>query len=186
MTLSKPLACLALATLLAPVAAHAAPAPATGVVTINANVAPRCEGGTLDGASSTFEMGILIDTSSGLLLNDLSAPPKTLVGAFCNTKSSISIIATPMQAQSFTGAPPVGFTDAIDYTASASGWTPTAATFTTDAASNPAALQTRDAAFTGDITVEVSNFTPVGGVALRPVADPNYLGTVIVTLAAVS
>lgn len=183
--LSRPLVALTALTLIAPAVAQAA-APASGTVTINSNVAPLCQGGTLSGAGSTFELGVLIDTGTGLLKTTLSAPPKTLAGAFCNIKSTISITATPMLAQSFTGSPPNGFTDAVDYTATASGWTPRAARFTTDASSNPDASQTRATAFSGDITVAIGSFAPVGGATLRPVADPSYLGDVTVTLAVAS
>jgi hypothetical protein len=155
-----------------------------GTVQVTGHVAAFCIGGTVQGGDSVFALGVMIDTATGDLLPNLSAPPKTVVGSFCNGASTISITATRMTAQSFTATPPTGFTDAVDYTATASGWTPTAASFTTDAATNPASSQTRDTAFTGPITVAVSGFTPVGGVTLRPVADPAYLGVVTVTLAA--
>ncbi|MFI4933453.1 MAG: hypothetical protein ACHP7N_02435 [Caulobacterales bacterium] len=168
-------------------AASAAGSSATvGPMNVTGNVPALCSGGTVTNNDTVFALGTLIDTATGLMLPNLSAPPKTVTGSFCNTKSSISVVATPLLAQSFTGTPPADFTKALDYTATASGWTTTAASFTTDAASNPAATQTRDTAFTGTITVAVSAFAPVGGPSLRLVADPNYQGTVTITLAVVS
>lgn len=155
----------------------AGPFPVTG------NVPALCSGGTLSGGDGVFDVGVLIDTSTGFLLPTLTAPPKTLTGAFCSARSTISVEATPMTSQNFTGTPPSGFSRAVNFTASASGWTVTPATFDTGAAANPGATQQRDAAFTGDIVVAVSDFTTAGGNALRMVADPAYEGAVTVTLA---
>jgi hypothetical protein len=147
------------------------------------NVPSLCSGGTLSAADGTFDVGVLIDTSTGFLLPTLSAPSKVLSGAFCSSRSSITVSATPMTAQNFTAAPPAGFSRTVNYSASASGWTDTPASFTTGAATNTAATQNRATAFTGNITVGVSNFTTGGGNTLRMVADTNYQGLVTVTLA---
>jgi hypothetical protein len=72
----------------------------------------------------------------------------------------------------------------VDYTATASGWTTTPASFTTSLANNTAATQSRSTPFSGDIAVAIANFGTTGGNALRLVADTNYRGTVTVTLAA--
>lgn len=143
-----------------------------------------CSVGTPDNSGGVFNMGVLVDTTTGLLRTDLSAPDKKLTGAFCSARSTIAVNALPMQAQSFTGTPPSGFASAVNYTATASGWTTTAASFQTASSSNPAATQTRSSAFTGDITVGVSAFATAGGASLRPVADNQYLGQVTVTLTA--
>jgi hypothetical protein len=182
--MSKAFASLAIAAVLAPALALAQ--PVTGTVTVDANVTTRCDSGSVDGGVSTFALGVLIDTRTGLLLTNLAAPPKTLVGSFCNARSTISVSATRMLAQSFTGTPPSGFTDAIDYTATASGWTTVPASYSTEAANNPTASQTRDTPFTGPITVSIGGFAPVGGAGQRVVADPAYVGEVIVTLAVAS
>jgi hypothetical protein len=172
---------------LAPAAAQAAdPGPAESTVPVTGAVATLCVGGSVTGGDTAFNLGVLIDTTTGFMLSNLSAPPKTVIGSFCNTRSTIEVSATPMMAQSFTGAPPAGFTNALDYTATASGWTPTAASYVTDAPSNPAATQSRGSAYSGPITVAVSNFAPVGGAALRLVADAAYQGTVTVTLSVAS
>jgi len=150
------------------------------------NVPAMCVGGTIAGTGSTFDMGVLIDLNTGLLRNDLAAPPKVLSGSFCSARSTITVNATPMAAQTFTSTPPAGFSRVVDYTATASGWTTTPAAFATGAGSNPAAVQTRATAFSGDITVSVGSFSTNGGATQRLVADTNYQGNVTVTLAVAS
>ncbi|KQY75385.1 hypothetical protein [Brevundimonas sp. Root1423] len=157
--------------------AVAGPLPITG------NVPSVCTAGAISGGSNVFGVGVLVDTSTGFLLNTLSVPAKTLSGSFCNTRSTIAIAATRMTAQSSGATPPAGFTNAVNFTATASGWTPTAAATSTGTGTNPGANQLRDTAFAGDIVVSLSNFAPAGG-PLRLVADPEYRGTVTVTLAA--
>jgi hypothetical protein len=143
-----------------------------------------CSVGIPDNSGGIFDMGVLVDTTTGLLRTDLTAPDKILGGAFCSSRSTIVIEATPMLALNFTGTPPAGFSSAVDYVATASGWTETAAAFNTASATNPAATQVRDSAFTGNITVGVSNFATAGGATLRPVADDEYRGEITVTLTA--
>ena len=89
-----------------------------------------------------------------------------------------------MIAQNFSANPPSGFSKTVHYTAVASGWTDAPATFSTASVVNAAALQSRNSAYTGDITVSVSNFTTGGGDTLRMVGDTNYLGLVTVTVSA--
>lgn len=143
-----------------------------------------CSVGIPDNSGGVFDMGVLVDTTTGFLRTDLFAPDKTLSGAFCSSRSTISVEASAMQAQNFAGAPPSGFSSAVNYVASASGWTTTPASFNTGATTNPGATQGRDSAFTGDITVGVSNFSTAGGATLRPVADDQYFGEITVTLSA--
>ena len=157
-----------------------------GPIPVRGNVPALCSAGTLSGGGGAFDVGVLINTTTGFLLPNLSAPPKTLTGAFCSSKSAITIVATQMTAQNFTTTPPTGFSRIVNYDATAAGWTTTPAVFSTGAATNPNATQQRATAFTGDITVSVSNFTTGGGDALRMVSDTSYLGTVTVTLAVVS
>jgi hypothetical protein len=150
---------------------------------VTGNVPGLCSVGNLGNEGGVFAMGTLIDTSTGLLRDDLSAPAKSLTGAFCSARSTITVDATRMEAQNNNSAPS-GFSRAVDFVATASGWTETAASYDTAAATNPNAVQTRTTAFQGDITVSVDNFSTVGGGNLLLVADPSYLGSVIVTLAA--
>jgi len=148
-------------------------------------VPAMCFGGTLEGDDSVFDLGVLIDTSTGYLRTDLSAPDKVLSGAFCSTRSTIEVTATAMTAQTFTATPPADFSRTVNYIATASGWTVAPAVYDTGSASNPQATQTRATAFTGDITVGLSDFSTGGGSDLRLVADPSYLGAVTVTLTVV-
>ena len=158
---------------------------AAGPIPVTGNVPALCSGGSLAGGEGAFELGVLIDTSTGFLLPALSAPPKTLTGAFCSSRSAITIEATPLTAQNAPDAPPAGFSKTVHYTASASGWTPAPAVFVTGAATQPASTQQRATAFTGDVTVSVGDFVTGGGNALRMVADPSYQGLVTVTLSVV-
>jgi hypothetical protein len=170
-----------------PLAAHAQDATSTDTksFTVTGNVPALCSGGTLTGNQGTFDLGILIDTTTGFLRTDLSAPARTLAGAFCSARSTIAVAATPLVAQNFTATPPASFSRSVDYTATATGWTPNPASYNTAAANNPSASQTRQTAFSGDIGVAVASFATTGG-ALRLVADNDYRGTVTVTLTAVN
>jgi hypothetical protein len=157
-----------------------------GPMPVTGNVPALCSTNGVAGGNTTFALGTLIDTSTGFLLPGLTAPNKTLTASFCNSRSTITIAATPMTAQAFVGAPPANFSNSVDFTATATGWTTTAASFVTGAATNINASQPRSTAFTGDITVGVSLFNTTGGSTLRLVSDPNYQGTVTVTLAVAS
>lgn len=175
----------------AAIAALAAPAQAATETDsknfgVQGNVPPLCVGGTVSAGTDTFDLGVLISTTTGLLRTDLSAPDKVLAGSFCSARSTIAVAATPIVAQTFTAAAPAGFSRSVDYTATASGWTPAAASFATASASNPAATQTRDTAFSGPITVGIGSFATTGGNTLRLVADTQYRGTVTITLTAVN
>lgn len=180
-----PFVCIA-ATLLLAAPAHAATDLDARTFAVTGTVPPICVGGTLSGASDVFDLGVLVDTATGLLRTDLSSPDKVLGGNFCSSRSTISIEAAPLVAQNFTASPAAGFSRSVDYVATASGWTDTAARFDTAATSNAAATQSRDTAFSGPITVGISAFATSGGNALRLVADTAYSGTVTVTLAPVS
>lgn len=174
----------AVAALALPAAARAQSESDTKTFAVIGNVPAMCAGGTLVGGNDTFDLGVLIDTTTGFLRTDLAAPGKVLSGAYCSGRSTITVAATAMAAQNFTAAPPAGFSRTVDYTATAAGWTTTPASFATAAASNPSATQTRATAFTGDIAVGISGFATGGGNTLRLVADTNYRGLVTVTLAA--
>lgn len=162
----------------------AASAVATQTLNVIGSVPTQCVGGTITGGSATFDLGVLTDTTTGLLRTDLAAPARVLTGSFCTSRSTITVAASPIAAQAFTATAPTGFARTVDYTATASGWTTTPASFGTAAATNPAATQTRNTAFTGDITVGIGSFATTGGSSLRLVADTNYSGTVTVTLTA--
>lgn len=149
------------------------------------NAPAQCYVGTLSGDGS-FDLGVLIDLTNGQLRTDLAAPSQVLVGSFCTSRSTISVSATPLESQNFVATPPSGFSRRVHYAATASGWTATPASYNTATATNPAATQARDNAFTGDITVAISDFSTDGGETLRLVGDESYRGLVTVTLAAVN
>lgn len=157
-----------------------------GPIPVTGTVPPLCTAGTNSSGSGNFDLGVLTNTGTGLLRNDLVAPPKVLTGAFCSARSNITVSATPMLSVTNTAAPSGGFSRTVNFTATAAGWTTTPASFTTGAASNAAATQQRATAFTGDITVSINGFSTGGGNGLRLVADPAYLGSVTVTLAVAS
>lgn len=178
---------LTVATLMIAGAASAASAQTTatsGPFPVTGNVPALCTAG-VNAGTGTFDLGVLTDVSTGLLRNDLAAPPKVLTGAFCSARSNITISATPLNSVANLTAP-AGFSRSVNFTATAAGWTTTPATFTTGAASNPGATQLRATAFSGDITVSIGGFSTAGGNGLRLVADPSYLGSVTVTLAVAS
>ncbi len=172
-------------TALAP-SAQAAESDTKGPVPITGNVPILCSVGTVTGGDNIFDVGLLTDTTTGRLLPNLSAPPRIIAASYCNTRSQISISATPMAAQSYTTTPPDGFSRLVDYTATATGWSTVPASYATGAATNPQSSQLRNTAFGGDITVSISDFATNGGNALRLVSDDAYRGTVTVTLVAVN
>ncbi len=157
----------------------------SATVGVIGNVPAQCYGGTLSGDGS-LDLGVLIDLTTGRLRTDLATPGEVLVGSFCTSRSTITVNATPLEAQNFTVAPPAGFSRRVHYLASASGWTTTPASYNTATAANAAATQSRDSAFTGDITVAISDFSTDGGETLRLVGDESYRGVVTVTLTAVN
>lgn len=163
------------------------PSDSAGPIQITATVPDNvCTIGDLSDGDNLFDVGVIIDTTTGLLLPNLAAPPKVLIGTQCGAPSQLTISATQMTAQAFTTTPPSGFSRGVDYTATASGWTPVDASFDTGAAANAAASQTRDTGGSGQITISLSNFATAGGPSLRPVADDAYRGAIVVTLAAAS
>lgn len=157
----------------------------TKTVNIIGTAPVMCFAGTLSGTGS-YDLGVLIDTTTGQLRSDLSAPAQVLVGSFCTGRSTITVSATPLEAQNFTATPPSGFARQVEYTATASGWTVIPASYQTAAASNSAATQTRPTSFSGEVTVAISGFATTGGQNLRLVADGSYRGLVTVTIAAVN
>lgn len=148
---------------------------------VTGNVPTLCSIGSLGGDDGAFALGTLIDLSTGKLRQDLSAEDKVLTGAFCTARSTIEIVATPLLAESDPSVP-TGFSKGVHFTAKASGWTETPASYDTAAATHPDASQTRTSAFQGDITVGIDDFRTMGGDNLLLVADPSYLGSVVVTV----
>ena len=154
-----------------------------GPISVNGNVPALCAFGQTDTLIGSFEMGVLIDTTTGLLRGDLAAADKVITGSFCNSSSSLNVTASRMAAQNFTGVVPANFSSAIDFTATATGWTPTAAAYQTGfVGTQAAASQNQPQPTAGVITLKVGTFATQGGASLRPVADESYRGTVTLTL----
>ena len=68
------------------------------------NVPALCSGGTISGANATFDLGVLVNTSTGLLRTDLSAPSKVITGSFCSARSTINVDADVFIADEKTSA----------------------------------------------------------------------------------
>jgi hypothetical protein len=161
--------------------------PASASITVTGSVGNACHMGTP--TSSTLSLGALAAQSDGTLAAISPAPSTTITGSWCNAGSTIGVLATPLIAQHFAGAPSAGFTKAVNYKAAASGWTATPATFTTTGDvsgggnSTTPGTQTAGSPVAETVTVALSDFaSPVSG--YRLVADSNYSSTITITLTA--
>jgi len=186
--MARQLIALAMAGALAPALAHADTSSSSSVnVTykLTGSVDKLCSLGTI--GSKTLNVGTMINPSNGTL-GSVSSQNTSVTGSWCNTASTISVLATPMIAQSFTGTPPGGFTKAVNYTATVSGWTAPPASFTTngdDSGNGSGATpdaQNQANPETTTITVGVGTFKSPNTADLL-VADPNYSGNITLTLA---
>jgi type 1 fimbria pilin len=155
-------------------AAQAATVGVTGTVTVTGNVAGRCD---LSISSAAINIPELSNTSTGQLdpTTVSSAPHVNLVG-FCNgAASTMQIVASPLLN---AGTPPVGFTNRVDYTATATENAIPATDNTIAPGSDHAPVIVGN--FSGNIDVGLSNATsPVGSLLAGP-----YTASVIVTLTA--
>lgn len=161
------------------------PSASRGPIPVTGEVSAFCSLSAVNGGQESFDLGVLVDTSTGLLASDLAAEPKTLGASFCNARSNITVSASPLTAQTFTSTPPAGFSRTVDYVAQAAGWTPTPARFDTAASANAAASQLQASPLSADIVVSLSDFSTRGG-ALRLAGDDVYQGSVSVTLGVVN
>ncbi len=152
-------------------------------IVVNGTVAARCRVGEIEGGGDTFDMGVLIDTSTGLLRRDLDAPDKVVTGSFCNTQSTLTVRALPMAPEDVTFLSSDAFTRRIDFIATASGWTQTPARFeTAGGETQGAAAQIQPNPTDVDLILSLSDFTANGGADRRPVASDDYVGQVTLTL----
>lgn len=159
----------------------------TGPIAVTGNVPALCSFGQINTDVGPFALGVLIDTNTGFLRSDLDPAPKTITGSWCNAQSTLNVSAVVMTAQNFAGDPPANFSTGVHFTATASGWTPSAAVFATGTAgAQPNATQTQTSPNAGTITLGLSQFATRGGPTLRPVADTAYEGTVTLTLTPVA
>lgn len=182
----RPLALIIAAALAIPgvvQAQTAGPSSTQGPIPVHGNVLTLCTLGTLSSEDNIFDLGIITDPATGLLTPGIRPPSKILEGAICNAQSVITVHAEPLVAQGFVEAAPSGFAKAVDFTATAAGWTDQPAVFDTRLSENAGANQQRGEPFAGQIVLSLGDFSTVGGNQLALVADPDYRGVVVVTLA---
>lgn len=175
------------------VAAFAAPpalaatttSPTTAVIMVTGDAPGACTLGTL--GNSTLNVGEMVDPATGELAKIPSPSPTSITGSWCNTASTLTVLATPLVAQNFAGAPPSGFTKAVNYTATVSAWTTNPAIFSTSGNVSGVQSQTtpgsqvQPAPNSNTIVVSIGSFaSPSVGDFL--IADPNYSGLITITL----
>lgn len=157
--------------------------PQSETWTVNARVLSLCSVGETGSLRDTIDMGVLIDTDTGRLRRDLPEPERLIEGSWCNGPSTLTLSAAPMRAQNADGTPPAGFTEGVDFTATAIGWTADPAVYVTDGDASPEpTVQTLPMPQQAMVTVRLSEFTAEGGPDRLPVPDPLYLGSVILLL----
>jgi hypothetical protein len=158
---------------------------ATGNVAIDARVTPVCILG--DPNPALVNLG-QISASSGARTGkiDTIAPRTvTLPASFCNFAGSVVRVTTTALTSSDATAPQPGFTRAVNYTATASGWAAGSSAATSNAlrdGTSPTATgtgATQPLPKIADITVTLSGFTTPGDLIL---VAGNYSGNVVVTL----
>lgn len=163
--------------------AHAA--PKTFAVTGHVN--SSCSLGSSNGS-------ILIKTTvpaNGKLDTSLNGTTFNLPGLFCDASSSINVSATELRLNPPVAKVPNGQSEAANFTATAAGWSSSAATVTT-AETSPNGSTTifagiprvQSSAKSGNLTVTVNNFTTVvgpNGNGLKLI-DGSYSATITVSL----
>ncbi len=175
----------ALAFLLSAAPAAAQSNTATGTVAIDGQVRSVCILG--DPNPALVNLG-QISASSGPRTGKIDAiAPRTvtLPASFCNFAGSVLRVTTTAMTSSDTTSPQPGFTRAVNYTATASGWAIGTAAATSNAlrdGTSPTATgtgATQPLPKIADIAVTLSNFTTPGDLIL---VAGNYSGNVVVTL----
>lgn len=159
--------------------------PDEGHVAVDGSVAPLCILGNPDPA--VVNLGILINTSGTRAgrIRTIANQNVLLANSFCNFAGSVVTITANAMLASDTTPPPASFARAVNYTATASGWTNNDASATTSAlanGANPSATgtgATQPLPKIANIGVQLSNFTVPGDVYL---VAGDYTGTVVVTL----
>jgi hypothetical protein len=145
----------------------------TGCVLINANVAPKCAFST---ATAPIHLGELAGTNGSLLTSAVNGQSATLTG-WCNGTTSTMAV----QAFTLTGpaSPPSGFTNLINYTATATATTDagTVAATGVSTSASPGTAQTVGV-FSSDIVVALSGAGSPAGLLV----GGTYNGSVQVTL----
>lgn len=167
----------------APAVAQAA--PDEGEVAIDGSVAPLCILG--DPNPALVDLGILINTSGTRIgkIRTIANQNVLLANSFCNFAGSVVTITANAMLRTDPTPPPASFARAVNYTATASGWTSNDASVTTSALANGANPSASGTGATqplpkfANIGVQLSNFTAPGDAFL---VAGDYTGSVIVTL----
>jgi hypothetical protein len=166
---------LFIAALALPLAAGTAHAQTvTGTVTIDGSVARRC---AFDISSATISVGEMGLPSNGKLnAAVVNGQNRTLTG-FCNgSAAAMSVEAQPLLNITAPGAPPAGFDNRVDYTATANANSVNATDSSVTAGAGSAVTV---GAFTGNILVTLSAASsPTAGILVAG----TYQGQVLVTL----
>ncbi len=164
-----------LAALIAAGPAFAQQGSATGTVSVDGSVANRC---SLSISSQTISVGEMSLASNGKLdTSTVDGQNRTLVG-FCNgSAATMTVEAQPLNNVTSPGAPPGGFDNRVDYTATANANSVNATDTSTGAGPGSAVTVGQ---FNGNILVTLSaSSSPTGGVLVAG----TYQGQVLVTLA---
>lgn len=175
---------LALTIAAAPLPA-AAQSVAEGNVGVDGRVAPVCILG--DPNPATVNLGQL-SASSGPRTGRVAAIANRTIllpASYCNFAGSVITVRTTALIVNDPAAPPAGFTRAVNYTGSVTGWASGSAAATSAAlrdgsnatASGTGAVQPLPKI--ADVTLTLSSFTTPGDGFL---VAGNYSGTVVVTL----
>lgn len=167
--------------------AHAA-SPANFAVT--GNIQSHC---SLGNASGPLVLNTIVP-SDGKLDPTLEGRTFPITGIFCDAPSTLRVSATALRLKTPRSSLSSSQSQTINFTATAAGWTPSAASVTTGE-TNPlgttnfytGAAKTQGAAKNGSITVSVTGFAVVGAKgnssnSAKPV-DGAYSATIVVTLA---
>jgi hypothetical protein len=159
--------------------------PSTTVLSVVGHAPGACTLGVA--GNKTLNIGEMVDPTTGELANITNPPSTSIAGSWCNTASTLTVLATPLVAQSFVGAPPSGFTKAVNYTATVSAWTTNPATFATNGDvsgvqhNNSPGSQSQSSPSSATMVVSIGSFASPGAGDFL-VADPNYNGTITITL----
>lgn len=174
--------------LLAPTVAAAADGPSdqdSAQVAVNGRVARLCILG--EPSRPVVDLGQMAQTS-GANVGRISALPVqtvTLPSSFCNFAGSVVSVTANALVGDAAGTPPTGFANAVNYTATASGWGDAVASATTNAAADGS--DGESFAFSGtqadprlaDIDLQLATYSVPGNALL---IAGGYTGQVTVTL----
>ena len=167
-------ASIVMAALALPFAASSASAQVTGTVNVDGTVANRC---SLSINSATISVGEMSLPATGKLNTAVVDGQNRNLTGFCNgAAATMAVEAQPLLNISSPGAPPAGFDNRVNYTATAAAGAANGTDSSIVAgAGSPVAL----GQFNGDILVTLSaSSSPTAGILVAG----TYQGQVLVTL----